>query len=398
MSEKVLPPEKTTKKKTDAAKNGKALRWRWVLFAVIVLVILLLVCSLLMPRIFNLDRLTRYFKYLGVSTADGYGQIRFDSNNTDSYNIFNGRFLVGSEDGLYLYNDEGEQVALVQGSLPYPKICISENMALCYSNESSTLVAMDQKGKTLLETTASGTVLDAELSKDGCVSYASSDNGCKTLVTVMDQQRREIYKWRSFSQYINCCAISEQAQRLAVVGLNQVNSIFCSTLSILRTDTEETPVIAEAELGNQVIFELWFLKRDRLCAIGENSTMFFDTEGNCLQTFDYAGMTLTDFAAGRGGELFLSFDDNRSGNESLVISFHADGSEIARQTYSGEIRSLHANGKYLAILTDQSLSICNEKLVLYKQTQDKTTANKALVRTDGTVLLVSNGQTQLYIP
>lgn len=393
MSDKTLPVRQP-EEKTETKK--KILHW--VILIAAILLVALIVCCILFPRVFNLDRVGRYFHYLPTSKDPDYGQIRFDSNSTDSYAIFNGKFAAGCEDGLYLYDDSGEQTALVQGSLPYPKICTCDSLALCYSNESSTLVALDRKGGTALNTTASGTVLDCELSADGCVCYAASDSGCKTQVTVLDRKFRETYKWKSFSCYINCCAISEKAQRLAVVGLNQIDSIFCSTLSILRTDTADDAVIAEAELGNQVIYELWFLSNDRIVAIGESSALFFTTGGECLHTYDYDGKTLTDFTRGKNGELYLSFDCNSSGVQSLLVALSPDGETTAEKEFEGEIQSITANGKYLAVLTDRSLSVCDRKLEVYDETGEQTAANRALARKDGSVLLVSNGQTSLYLP
>lgn len=398
MSEIKLPqdPAEENKTKTPRKPNKKLLRW--ILLGVAVLIVILVVAALLFPRIINLDRVGRLFTYLGSADNENYGRIRFDSNSTDSYALLGNRFAVGCEDGMYFYDDNGEQTALVQGSLPYPKISTGRNIALCYSNESSTLVAMNKKGETVLKTTASGAVLDAEVSPDGCICYASADSGCKTVVTVMNKKLHEVFRWKSFSQYINCCAVSSKAGRLAVAGLNQSDGVFCSTLSILRTDSENDALIASAELGNQIIFELWFLQDDSICAIGETSTMFFDKNGKLLQTFDYDGMSLTDFCKNESGNLFLSFDRKTGGADALLVSFDADGTELARQTFEQEIRSISANGEYLAVLTEQMLSVMSAKLELFDSSEQQTAANRVLARKDGTVLLVSNGQTSLYIP
>lgn len=387
MSDSELPVNETPKKKSSVR--------RWLLLGAAVLAVALIVVGVLIPGLLNPDRLTRYFKYLGVRDDEDYGRIRFDSSSSDSYAVFDGHFAVGCADGLYLYDDYGEQLTLVQGSLPYPKLCTCDGLALCYSSESSTLLAIDKKGKTVLSDTADGMVFDAELSEDGCVCYAASGKGCKTLVTVMNKSLQVIYKWNSYSRYLNCCAINDGAQRLAVVGLDQKDSVFCSTLSILRTDSEDDAVIAEAEMGNQLIYELYFTANDRLCAVGEQSTLFFDTEGHCLRTVDYEGLRLTDFTVGTGGTVFLSFEN---GKDSVLVSLDADGGELARKTVSGSIQSLSANGKYLAVLTQQELTVFSEKLAVFDRTAEYTAANRALARKDGTVLLVSNGQTQLYIP
>lgn len=398
MSEHPISFKRNITDSPDEPKRSKKSVIGLIVLIAAVLIVCLIICCVLFPHIFNFDVIGRRFTYFGKSDSETVGQIRFDSNSTDSYAVFNGHFTVGCEDGLYVYDDSGDQIALVQGSLPYPKICTCDSIALCYSNESSTLIALDKKGTSVLDTAAGGTLLDAEVSADGCICYAASDSGCKTLVTVLNKDRQEIYKWKSFSRYINCCAVSDGAKRLAVVGLGQEDSVFCSVLSILRTDSENDAVITEVSLGNQIIYELWYLTDKRICAIGETSVMFFDADGNSLQSFDYDGMTLTDFAASKNGTLFLSFDQNKSGTASMLVSLNDDGDVLAEREFAKQIDSISVNGKYLAVLTEDFLCTCSQKLESFDETSAPMTANRVLARKDGTVYLVGNGQATLYIP
>ena len=382
----------------ERTKKQKISVLRWILLGAALLLVVLFLCFILFPRVFNIDRVTRYFRYLEKKNDSEYGAIRFDSNSSDSYALFNGSFAVGCEDGLYLYDDYGNQTALVQGSLPYPKLCVCDSLALCYSNESSVMVAMDRSGAQKLSTTVSGTVLDAELSSDGCLCYAASGTGCKTQVTVMNARLEEIYRWKSFSCYLNCCAVNRRAELLAVVGLKQEGGIFNSSLQILDTSSEDNALIAETSLGNQVIYELCFLDAGRICAIGETSTNFIASEGSIMHRFNYDGMTLLDFTWDSKGNVYLALNPHKNSKESLLVCFDSEGNELARREFPEKIQSLSVNGKYLAVLTQNTLTTCSETLEDFTRTVDGIAANRVLMRKDGTVLLVSNGQTTVWIP
>ena len=54
--------------------------------------------------------------------------------------------------------------------------------------------------------------------------------------------------------------------------------------------------MAEVDLGNQVIFDLRFWGKNRICALGEEELLVFDTKGEVLGRYDTG--SVTDFDLG----------------------------------------------------------------------------------------------------
>lgn len=368
--------------------------WRLAIFIAAFLVVLLIACLVAFPQWFNLDRVQRYFRYMG-SSGDEY-TISFEANSTNAYAAFGSQLAVGTEGGLYLYDLKGQQQAMVQGALPNPTVCTAKELALCYGTGNSYLAAVSKSGKTLLSKTVSGTLLDADVSEDGWICYAAAESGYKSVVTVLDDEQNETYKWYSSTRYISNCAVSQAGGYLAVVGLGEENGAFRSTLTILKTDREEP--VAEADLGNQVIYELRFLDTDKLCAVGQDRLLFLNCQGEVSAEYPLDSTYLSAYGFSRDGYVVLAVNAAKAGSKYSLVTLDADGGQLAELYLGREVRGLSVCGGYTGVLTDESLTVYSKALEVYAQTTELGTTNQILMRDDGTVFRIGSGQADLYIP
>ena len=368
--------------------------WRLAVFIAVFLVVLLIACLVAFPQWFNLDRVQRYFRYLGKS--DDEYSISFEANSTNAYAAFGSNLAVGTEGGLYLYDLNGQQQAMVQGSLPNPTVCTSKELALCYGTGNSYLATVSKSGKTVLSRTVSGTLLDADLSEDGWICYAAAESGYKSVVTVLDDGQNETYKWYSSTRYISNCAVSQGGGYLAVVGLGEENGAFRSTLTVLKTDSEEP--VGEADLGNQMLYDLQFLGKDRICAIGQDQILFLNCQGEVSAEYPLDNVYLSAYGFSRDGYVVLAINAAKAGNKFSLVTLDADGSQIAELYLGREVRCLSVCDGYTGVLTDESLTVYSKNLEAYAQTSELGTTNQILMRYDGTVFRIGSGQADLYIP
>ena len=397
MSDQVISvePVQTPKKITGA---------RILLVVVALLLVAVIVLLTVFPDALNLDKVGRYFNYMGLENKAGFGSISFDPNTTNDYAAFSGGLCVGSESGLTLFDIFGEQEAVVQGSLPSPLVQRCDKLCVCYSPGSSYLAALNSSGDTLIDQTVSGLLLDLDLSDDGYLCYTTSESGVKSMATVLNQNLDPYFKLSSRTRYLNVCAVSPGGTYLAVAGLGEENSTYRSVLTILRTD-EALPDLdgvdstaVRMDLGNQIIYDLKFMSQTQICAIGQNSVLLMDVDGNLIKEYDLAQKKLKDYAFSDKGFLALALSQNQAGDKHELLVLDADGIELADEVLQSRVRSISADGKYIGVLTDRAVQIYNRKLELYAQTPELETATKILVRSDGSALLVSSSEAKLYIP
>ena len=302
---------------------------------------------------------------------------------------------MASVGGLSTYQSRGETV-VSQGQLSLPEIRTGKKLAVAYDVGGNTLLAVSNKAGEVLRITTEKPILDVDLSQDGNICVVSGASGYKSVLAVYNEKQELSYRWLSSSTYMPLCAIAEGGERLAAVGLRQSNGAFESTLELMRTDSEE--IQKTVSLGNGLIYDLMYLNEDVLCAIGETDVQFLTAEGEYLENYSYGGSYLKDYDDGGDGFLTLSLNMYRAGNRYTLVTVDEAGQELASLYVGQEIYDLSACGKYIAVLTQENLTVYTRDLQVYAQTLDTGTATDVLMQEDGTVLLLGMGVGERYIP
>ena len=382
-----------------APRRGKGLRITLMLLSI--LLVLLLLAWLIFPHVMNPDRLVRFFRYMGLREKENYGRVTFEAAAGNVYAGFDDGLLVGTETGLTLYALDGEQKAFVQGSLPTPVLRTGGEVSLVFSPGSSYAAAIGAGGDILLDGALSGALLDASVSFDGYSVRLTAESGSKAVAEVLNPKQEAIYRFSSRTRYLNACAVSEKGEWLAVASLEEERSIYRSAVVLLRTDRpvadleQEDSGAVRAELGNRVIYELRFLDESHLLAVTQDELVFLNLEGELLSSLPLEGERLVDYAVSREGWLLLALE---GGGAARVLSLDASGNILARLDLADRVRSVSAEGRYGAVLTEMELRILDSRLEEYDRSWDVLGATRVVVRADGTALLIAAGGTKLFIP
>ena len=392
----------------SASETGKPIRrnsgfWRVFLLVLVVLVLLLAICVKLFPSVFDLDRLSRTFRYMGLKDQSGYGQISFDSNSTDSFAGFGDGLLVGSENSVTLYGLDGVQKAFAQGAMSDPVLACGDDAALCFSPGGTYMAVLSADGTILLEQTVAGVYLDANVSSDGCICYLTSESGYKSVSTVLNEKQETVFRFSSRTRYLNACAVSEGGKQLAVASLGEENGAYRSELILLDTsvvvnDLEKDSSVIRTDLGNQIIYELVYLDRSHICAVGEDEILFLDTKGRLLNTYALTEHQLLDYSFNGEGHITAAAGQGTAGESGLIVTLDAEGKVLAQCEYRDRILGISASGKYTAVLTDRRIDLLDRKLQQYRSSLETGGARQVVLRTDGTAFLIGANSASLYIP
>ena len=374
----------------------KGLWKRVVILAVIAAAVCGLVALFLFSDGLNLDSLRRWVKYMNVSDDGTYGTYTFDAHSSNCYASFDGGLAVASVSGLNTYSENGEETFVLQEQMELPKLLTAGNLAVAYDVGGNSLVALHRRSGEVLRLEESRPILDADVSSSGHICVSSSSSGYKSVLSVYNQDRDLVYRWLSSTTYIPLCAMSPDGKTLAAVALGQSGGVFESSIYLFRTDSEEIQLTVS--LGSELIYDLIFVEDNVLCAVGENTVQYVTTKGEVLGTCSYGDQYLKDFTDGGDGFLTLAVNMYRAGNRYSLLTVDEKGREIA-ETYIGqEVLDLSACGRYIAVLTPEGLTIYTQNLTVYHETVETGNATAVVMRQDGSVLLLGNGQGRLYIP
>ena len=376
----------------------------WILIPAAVLCAVWFGGSLLLPRLFNFDAVTRFFRYMGLKNKEDYGQIRYDSDPSNVIAGFGSGLIVADSGGMAYYDMEGNQKTFVQSSMDTPVLCMGEEACALYSPGGKDLVVMNEKGEVLLDEAMSGALLDVDVSDDGYLAAITVESGYKSVVTVRNPKQDPMYVFYSRTSYLNACAVSGKGSLLALAVLSELRGTYHTVITFLRTNEEisdltlESDAADHADLGNQMVYDLRFLDATHLCAICQNQVVFLTTDGTVTRTISLSDKTILDYAFSAKGFAVMAFRSSRAEDQDLLMVLNPDGETAAELESPARIKSVSARGRYLALLTEASLEIYDKQLHSFYRTEDTADAGRVFARADGTAILASDTGTKLLIP
>ena len=389
MSEKITPlhPEKERKRK---------IRRKILSLIGLLVLVLAAVAVILFHEQMNFDKLRRYITYLNVKDSSDYGTYSFDDHSANAYAAYSDGLAVASVAGLEFFGPSGESLLSVPASMGAPVLSVGDKLSLAWDAGGTTVLAASPSDGAALRTSVTQPLLDADISEGDWICYASPEDGYKTVLTVLDSKQNSVYRWYSSSQYLPLCAISDNGGTMAAVALGPQDGVFTSSVQLFPTNQEDPG--PSVSLGNQLILDLDFVEGKRLCAVGEESIQFVDTDGNLTGTYSYGGNYLEDFDLTGNGFITLALNQYQAGSRYTVVTVDHDGVEVGRLPVENEVLSISAAGNYVAVLTSDQLRIYREDLSEYAQTSETYGASRVEMRSDGTALLISSGSAHLYLP
>ena len=376
-------PEETTQpeeKKTSRCPEFLQSKRFWGFFAASAL-ILGIVCLAVFGGMRLADQAVRIVRYSGDDT-----KFSFDAHNANNYLSFRKGLAIASVSGLMSFDKKGNEIAAVQNQMELPVLLANDTVALSYGIGDSTISTLHYKKGPQAQIAVPGTLLDAHLSDNSCIAYSSVQTGYKTVLTALNSAGTEIYTWYSSTRFFSQCAVSKDADLLAAVALGQIGTGFETACVLFATDREEP--VAELSLGSDLIYDLDFVSDDRLCAVGETALHFFRSDGSGHGEYAYDGGELLFYDLQADSFAAIVRNMNQAGSRYQITTVGHDGAELASIAVDAEILDISANGRYLAVLSTEGLTVYDSRLRPCLTEENVGFATKVCAQKDGAVLLI----------
>ena len=369
-------------------------RLRWLI--IVTVVVLAILALVLFWRDLNFDRFRRWVTYMGVEPDGTYGNYQYPAYDSNAYAVYENGLAVATSSGLMLYDETGSPLTEISAAMDNPNVNVAGNYVAAWDIGGTTLCAA-RSGEEHLNRTLDHTILDVDLSANGDMVFASGADGYRTMLTMMDNQTQERFKWYSSAQYLPLCAVNSGGTQLAAIALGQEQGAFTSSLLLLDPTVEEQEPVQVA-LGNQLIYELDYLQDRYLCAVGETSLQLLRTTGEVHGTYGYNGEHLMKYDISGDGFVTLALNPYQTGSQYVLKTVEYDGQERGSLALGQEVLHLSVAGDYVAVLTASGLQIYTSDLQLYAQTDDVLGVTQVLMREDGTAVLVAANHASLFLP
>ena len=298
-------------------------------------------------------------------------------------------FAAVSDISCRLYGRNGETLCTASRSYPQLLIAGAEGCAAVWSEGGTGITLLRSAGAADLN--FSGGVTAADMNNEGTAVVLAGEIGYKGSVTVVDSGNNEVYRVYIGSGYPLDADISPDSRRVAILCLTAEGS----SISVYNTDSEK--LYAEYLSEGRSCFDLEYLSDGRLMLVSLDRAAFLKDDGKLLGEQSFDGEYLKGYAAGDGYAVLL-LGRYRAGNTGRMLMVDTAGNLLRSLEVSAETESVSAAGKYIAVRYADETVLYDAEFQVIGSLQDTAGIQAAVMRADGSAVIISGGRAAVYEP
>ena len=298
-------------------------------------------------------------------------------------------FAAVSDISCRLYGRNGEILCTASRSYPQLQIAGAEGCAAVWSEGGSDLTILRPSGHADLN--FSGGVTAADVNDQGTVVVLAGEIGYKGSVTVVDGENSPVYRVYIGSGYPLDADISPDSRRVAILSLTASGS----SVSVYETDSEE--LRAEYTEEGRSCFDLEYLSEGRLMLVSSDRAAFVKDDGKLLGELSFDGEYLKGYASGDGYAVLL-LGRYKAGSTGRILIADTAGNLLRSLDTSDETEGVSASGKYLAVRYTDETVLYDSELNVLGSLQDTAGIQAAVMRSDGSSVIISGGKAAIFEP
>lgn len=379
----------------EQPKKRRALRGFWVFFLTLAAVLAVVLLAAYRDGT-GFDVLRRYLNYGSVEKVGGEVIYDYDASPNNRFAVLGEKLVVLSETSLRVLDPEGGEVWSAAVKMAAPALSRGGGRAVAYDVGGYSLYVVDESGEVMsLTASEEEPFIAAALNQKGWLAVTAGKRGYKGCVSVYDQDMELAFAFNSSRRFVTDAYLTDDCGYLAAVTLGQENSVFVSNV-VLYDVTKEDPV-ADYDISDGLVAAIG-QQGGKLAAVSDTCLTYADTKGEVTGSYSYGGAYLRDYDLSGDGFAVLLLNRYQSGSVGRLVTVDAEGTELGSLDVNEEVLSISAAGRYLAVLYTDHLVVYNQDLQVYASLRGTGYAKEVLMRTDGSVLLLSSESAGLFLP
>ena len=374
----------------DAPRRGqkrKKLNWKPVWFAVAaaVLAAVLLVASLTDTTAF--DGLRRSITYARAKKDEtGCAQLyHYAADRTSCFASLDGSLAIVTNSQLLVMQENGQVVCNETVKWTSCTVAQNQGIAAAYDIGGTDVYVLNAHGL-VRRITCGGEILSVTLTQEGRLAVTINERGYKAAVEVYDEDGVKEFAFHSADSFLMTASVSGDGQEMAAVTMGQSQGAFTSSVVLYKLNRQDP--YASCDLAGVAVYDLGLVGK-RYCAVAEDGLHFIDRKGRAAASYSYDGGVLRRCSLGGDGYAAVLLGRYKVGSQLRLVTVNSDGKELGSLDLDGDVLSMSACGRYVAVLFADRLVIYNKNLKEYATLQGVSSAGDVLMRSDGSAVLAA---------
>ncbi len=311
---------------------------------------LMLACFMTFAVVYQLDLRSALENSLASLKGGGGFPVSLTEVSVQALLPMGGDVAVVTGAGTYIYNGNGALLNSCLSSYRTPQTKTAGGKLLTYDLGGNGL-RVDNKAKNLYTTTATGTLLAADIAPTGAIATVQSAPGVYAQVSAYNPRFELMYTWMVQDSYITGVSLSNRGGMMACAGLTMEGQHLVSLLRIHHFDQDEE--VARVSLSDQLIVSMVWNDVDEIQVVTNRNLYLFSSEGEQLAMSPLPGELLT-YENVPGG-IYVAYGDYRDPAGVTVLSYTDDLEQAGSASLDRRLISITSDGNHVLILTEGQL-------------------------------------------
>ena len=311
---------------------------------------LMLACFMTFAVVYQLDLRSTLENSLASLKGGGGFPVSLTEVSVQALLPMGGDVAVVTGAGTYIYNGNGALLNSCLSSYRTPQTKTAGGKLLTYDLGGNGL-RVDNKAKNLYTTTATGTLLAADIAPTGAIATVQSAPGVYAQVSAYNPRFELMYTWMVQDSYITGVSLSNRGGMMACAGLTMEGQHLVSLLRIHHFDQDEE--VARVSLSDQLIVSMVWNDEDEIQVVTNRNLYLFSSEGEQLAMSPLPGELLT-YENVPGG-IYVAYGDYRDPAGVTVLSYTDDLEQAGSASLDRRLISITSDGNHVLILTEGQL-------------------------------------------
>lgn len=238
-------------------------------------------------------------------------------------------------------------------------------------------------------------ILSARLNQNDWLVVVAQEKGYKSSATVFNASLETKLTIRLSSAFIVDAMVSSDNSKVALVTISESQGSFQTSVHVYKMG--ETEPVSVTPLTHALVIDMNY-QDDTLWVLCEDRLVIHNTARNTTNEWLFGTQYLKNANLEGDGYATLLFGKYRAGLANSVVVIDKDGETVAQKEITQEVLSIHCAGRYIGILSSNSLEIFTNELELYAMLEDIAFATDIAITSNGSLVLASNQEVWMYLP
>lgn len=376
-------------------RRGRGLR-RFLIFFLTLAAVLGIVLLAAYRDGTGFDVLRRYFSYGSTQKAYETVSYTYDAASSNRFATLGDSLVVLSDTSLRVLDGSGKDLWSTAVRMESPALVSGGGRAVAYDVGGTALYVLDSSGlvEDLTDKEAEP-IISARLNGDGWLAVTAEKKNYKGAVSVYNKKLELVFGFHSSQRFLMDAWVTDDGKYLAAVALGQESGTFVS--NVVLYDLTQTDPAADYDVSDGLVLAIG-QQGDAIVTVADSCLHLADTAGEERGSYRYDGAYLREFSMTGQDYTVLLLNRYQSGSVGRLVTVGTDGGEIASLDVNEEVLSVSAEGRYIAVLYLDRLVVYNRDLQVYASLNGTGYAREALMRPDGSVLLLGSESAKLFLP